>query len=401
MDEAEFFEAFARRPEDPQLREVYADWLEERGDRWRADFVRLRLEVAPHLALGGWQPELAEYQRLYYFFDREWQRRVFDPPLRLEQRVDRRWLVAVLGGERERAAMGDHAPPSIVDQAVISPELFWGWPSAVLFRLAFAAARDAVEACAASPAMRDLPHRRVLAMIARVELAAGGGDASIDVDSLPRRERPANAIHRKIDSAYAEAVGLPNRLTLMLRPYQFVDRPRPHATFDVLVQAARVRENLGWSAKGYERRHRAMEQAVSLAQTSAVRAEKAARELAGAPPRLDHAGTRPDERARVLAELTRRRDHTRAVAATTKARADELVAACPPPPTFLTELRALLVRIAPGVIDWLQEQEEDFRTEVHKRSMVEEGPPNEWNQVCRTLYAEDGRTRFEYTTARR
>jgi uncharacterized protein (TIGR02996 family) len=46
MDERELFAAVARAPEDAALRMVYADWLEQAGDR-RADFVRAHLELAP------------------------------------------------------------------------------------------------------------------------------------------------------------------------------------------------------------------------------------------------------------------------------------------------------------------------------------------------------------------
>jgi uncharacterized protein (TIGR02996 family) len=42
----ELFAAVAASPDDRALREVYADWLEQAGDR-RADFVRAHLEVAP------------------------------------------------------------------------------------------------------------------------------------------------------------------------------------------------------------------------------------------------------------------------------------------------------------------------------------------------------------------
>jgi uncharacterized protein (TIGR02996 family) len=43
--EQRFLEAIGRRPEDPDTRSVYADWLEERGHARRAEFLRVQLAV--------------------------------------------------------------------------------------------------------------------------------------------------------------------------------------------------------------------------------------------------------------------------------------------------------------------------------------------------------------------
>jgi uncharacterized protein (TIGR02996 family) len=64
-DRAAFLRAIAETPEDDLPRLVYADWLDERGDPERAEFIRLQCELARlptddlrHLALSGRQGEL-------------------------------------------------------------------------------------------------------------------------------------------------------------------------------------------------------------------------------------------------------------------------------------------------------------------------------------------------------
>jgi uncharacterized protein (TIGR02996 family) len=69
-DDAELLAAIARAPDDGSLRQVYADWLEERGDA-RCEFVRVHARVAPlppdhpHRAAGE-----AELSRLRLGLDR-------------------------------------------------------------------------------------------------------------------------------------------------------------------------------------------------------------------------------------------------------------------------------------------------------------------------------------------
>jgi uncharacterized protein (TIGR02996 family) len=45
MTEADFLTACADNPDDDLTRLAFADWLEERGDAERADFIRLRVEL--------------------------------------------------------------------------------------------------------------------------------------------------------------------------------------------------------------------------------------------------------------------------------------------------------------------------------------------------------------------
>ena len=82
MNEHEFLRAIHAQPDDPEVRAVYADWLEERGDR-RAEFVRTHLQrrliSRGHRGRRKLQRQLAE----------------------LERGLDRRWLAAV-APERER-----------------------------------------------------------------------------------------------------------------------------------------------------------------------------------------------------------------------------------------------------------------------------------------------------------
>jgi uncharacterized protein (TIGR02996 family) len=391
VNEGELFEAFARRPEDLHLRSVYADWLEERGDLWRANFVRLWVKTAPLLELRGWYRETRELRSQSYFFDREWQRRVFDPPIPLAPRTNRRWLAAVLGGDEDRAAMREEAPPSLLEDAVFGTNLLWGWPSALLFRLASAAVRDAIEACALT--MSDLPRTQLLAVVARIEEAAAAGESRFDAERRPPGERSV---------AYDLAIRLPDDLASMLRPYQArtQEESRPAAIASAVHAAAHVREQLGWAARGFARKHAAKEQAVKVAAAAAVRAEKAARALASAPPRLEASGMRRGEIARTLGALAARRDRAHAIAADAKARADALVAACPSAPTFHGELRALLARIAPGLVAWLRAQPGDFASEVLVRGLVEE-QVDPYNTVWRVTYGEDGRASVEWVSSRR
>ncbi|MEK6235835.1 MAG: TIGR02996 domain-containing protein [Planctomycetales bacterium] len=51
MEHERFLADIAAHPSDPASRFVYADWLEERGDK-RADFIRLVVEVATQEAYG-------------------------------------------------------------------------------------------------------------------------------------------------------------------------------------------------------------------------------------------------------------------------------------------------------------------------------------------------------------
>src|SRR5262249_34324697 len=45
-DEAAFLQAIRANAEDDGLRLVYSDWLEERGDFERAEFIRLQIELS-------------------------------------------------------------------------------------------------------------------------------------------------------------------------------------------------------------------------------------------------------------------------------------------------------------------------------------------------------------------
>src|SRR5437762_553507 len=45
-DERAFIETIREHPEDDGPRLVYADWLEERGDCERAEFIRVQIELA-------------------------------------------------------------------------------------------------------------------------------------------------------------------------------------------------------------------------------------------------------------------------------------------------------------------------------------------------------------------
>jgi uncharacterized protein (TIGR02996 family) len=55
--EQRFLDAIRRRPDDPETRGVYADWLEERGHARRAEF--LRLQLAAGAATRATDPEFA------------------------------------------------------------------------------------------------------------------------------------------------------------------------------------------------------------------------------------------------------------------------------------------------------------------------------------------------------
>jgi uncharacterized protein (TIGR02996 family) len=46
MTDVDFRDAIADNPDDDLLRFAYADWLEEQGDRDRAEFIRLRVELS-------------------------------------------------------------------------------------------------------------------------------------------------------------------------------------------------------------------------------------------------------------------------------------------------------------------------------------------------------------------
>ena len=48
INETAFLAAIVAAPKDDSLRLVYADWLEERGDTDRAEFIRLQFEAERH-----------------------------------------------------------------------------------------------------------------------------------------------------------------------------------------------------------------------------------------------------------------------------------------------------------------------------------------------------------------
>jgi hypothetical protein len=168
---------------------------------------------------------------------------------------------------------------------------------------------------------------------------------------------------------------------------------------DVVSSAVRLKEQLGWAARGFARKYAAKEQAVSLAAAAAVRAEKARRAVESAPARLEASGRRSGEIARIMDELVRRRERATRIAVDAQTRADARVASCPSAPSFHGELRALLARIAPGLVEWLRAQPDDFASEVLVRDQVEEDVDR--HAVWRVTYAEDGRVTTTYVSARR
>lgn len=357
--------------------------------------MRLWIENARRLALEVDDPGTRRFHEQKYFFDFEWQRLVFDPPLPVARRADRRWLIALLGGAEERVAMGADAPP-LLDEVPFGENLLWGWPSAVLFRLAFAAARDAIDACAPTlaTAAPEVPPTRLLASLARIEEAAARGEASVDDDPIVGLELAPARWSRARDAACRYAVQLPERLARMLPSYQGTRRAasRPAAAADVVRTAARTKVELGWTAHGFSRSHARKTQAVRFAAAAALRAEKAQRALESRPPRLEVYGL---DASRAVADLTRRRDRARALAAEAKAKADALVAECPAPPSYEDELRALLGRIAPALVAWLR-TESDFEPVplIVNHIEIERGAGH--GAFWRITYAEDGRVTTSY-----
>ena len=387
--EAALLETIGRRPEDLQLRVVYADWLEERGDRKRATLVRLWLESVAIQAMHDRPLDARDFHVEARDLDRRWQRLVFDPPIPLERRRDRRWLAALLGGKEERAAMGGEAPPSLLEDAVFDANLLWGWPSSVLYRLAFAVARDVIEVVGASGRIRNLPHEELLLLIERVEAAAASGATTVDVERVePRSNLVSNRDWSAGQQAYNLVVDFPARLSKMLASYQGsrLLTPRPSLVAGLVADAARARIQLGWAARGFEHAHAKKDQAVRVAEAAAVRAEKAQRALESKPPRLEVFGL---DATRLVEDLRRRRDRARELARLARASADALVAACPVPPAFEGELRELFRRVGPELVRWLR-TEEDFLPEplVVSESLVE---TDERGWRWRVTYDRDGR----------
>src|SRR5687768_3332195 len=75
-DEAALYEAVLANPADDAPRLVYADWLDERGDR-RGEYLRVDLEVARTQPRGRWFFEKVErVQELQTLFDHGWVARV-------------------------------------------------------------------------------------------------------------------------------------------------------------------------------------------------------------------------------------------------------------------------------------------------------------------------------------
>ena len=72
-DESAFLRTILDRPDDDAPRLVYADWLEERGDTARAEFIRVQIELANLAADGARRVELAAREReLLQRHEREW-----------------------------------------------------------------------------------------------------------------------------------------------------------------------------------------------------------------------------------------------------------------------------------------------------------------------------------------
>ncbi len=93
--EQRFLALIGAAPHDAQLREVYADWLEERGETGKATFLRAQLAVR---RAGADDPKLDELVReletTYALTDTTWRARVADTPLEnctLVVRCPKRW----------------------------------------------------------------------------------------------------------------------------------------------------------------------------------------------------------------------------------------------------------------------------------------------------------------------
>jgi uncharacterized protein (TIGR02996 family) len=94
ISEADLFAAVVRDPADVALREVYADWLEQNGDR-RAAFVRAHLALAP---LPPDYPDRlvreSELSRLRVGLEPDWLQ-VIEPERAYHHDPDRRWQYEV------------------------------------------------------------------------------------------------------------------------------------------------------------------------------------------------------------------------------------------------------------------------------------------------------------------
>jgi uncharacterized protein (TIGR02996 family) len=72
-DEAAFIQTIREHPDDDGPRLVYADWLEERGECDRAEFIRVQIELARGVKNGHRQQELKEREaKLLNKHERQW-----------------------------------------------------------------------------------------------------------------------------------------------------------------------------------------------------------------------------------------------------------------------------------------------------------------------------------------
>jgi uncharacterized protein (TIGR02996 family) len=84
--ERRFLTEIGRAPDDAQLREVYADWLEERGETAKATFLRAQLGIRRTMPIGGADdPEvvahLQQLEATYAITDAIWRAQVADTRL--------------------------------------------------------------------------------------------------------------------------------------------------------------------------------------------------------------------------------------------------------------------------------------------------------------------------------
>jgi uncharacterized protein (TIGR02996 family) len=83
MTEVAFIDAIVKEPHEPIHRQVYADWLEERGDQ-RAEFLRLQLILTDQAGKGGRKEQVERLREL-------------------QSSLDPHWIALMIGGQKEVA----------------------------------------------------------------------------------------------------------------------------------------------------------------------------------------------------------------------------------------------------------------------------------------------------------